>query len=140
MLALDDARLIEQQPREFRQLVRGAGLADRGGKPFDQPVARVEFEDALGGGVELAVLLQQPFEVHVDVALVGDQAHRAVGQPLRAAHVLDRVAERQLEDRDQAGELGRRLRLVSASFLSSGASILSRSAPPRVADLNGFSL
>ena len=57
LLALDDARLIEQQPGEFRQLLRRAGLADRGGEALDQPVARVDFEDALGRGVELAVLL-----------------------------------------------------------------------------------
>ena len=87
-------------------------FADRGGEALDQAVARIELEDALGAGVELAVLLQQPLEVHVDVALIGDQAHRAVGQPLGAAHILDRVSQRQLEDRDQAGELGRRLGLV----------------------------
>ena len=66
--------------------------------------------------VELAMRFQQSFEMHVDIALVGDEAHRAVGQPLGAAHVLDRVAERQLEDRDQAGELGRRLRLLLGIF------------------------
>ena len=93
----------------------------------------------LAVGVELAMLLQQPLEVHVHVALVGDQTDRAVGQPLGAAHVLDRVAERQLEDRDQAGELGRRRRLFRLGC-SSAAAILSRSTPPRVADLNGFSL
>ena len=110
------------------------------GEPLDQPVARVEFEDALGCGVELAMLLQQALEMHVHVALVGDEADRAVGQPLRAAHVLDRVAERQLEDRDQAGELGRRLGLRLLRLALRPRRILSRSAPPRVADLNGFSL
>ena len=69
-------------------------------------MARVDLEDALGGAVELAVLLQQALEMHVHVALVGDEADGAVGQPRRSAHILDRVAERQLEDRDQAGELG----------------------------------
>ena len=120
LLALDDARLVEQQPGELGQLLGRAGFADRGGEPLDQPVPRVELEDALGGGVELAVLLQQPLEMHVDVALVGDQADRAVGQPLGAAHVLDRVAERQLEDRDQAGELRRRLRLFGRVLLVFG--------------------
>ena len=93
----------------------------------------------LDGGVELAMLLQQPLEMHVHVALVGDETDRAVGQTLGAAHILDRVAERQLEDRDQAGELGRAAR-ASSSSRSSGGVILSRSTPPRVADLNGFSL
>ena len=75
-------------------------------------MARVELEDPLRAAVELAVLLQQPLEVHVDIAFLGDEAYRAVGQPLGAAHILDRIAERQLEDRNEAGELGGRLALV----------------------------
>ncbi len=117
LLALDDPRLVEQQPGELPKLVRGAGFADSRGEALDQFVARVQFEDSLGRGVELAMLLQQPLEMHVHIALVGDQTDGAVGQPLRAAHVLDRVAERQFEDRDQAGELGRRRRLFAAAAL-----------------------
>src|SRR5271169_478807 len=48
--------------------------------------------------------------MHVHIALVGDETDGAVSQPVGTAHILDRVAERQLEDRDQAGELGRRRR------------------------------
>ena len=55
------------------------------------------------------MLSQQPFEMHVHVALVGDKTDGAVGQAVGAAHVLYRVAQRQLEDRDQAGEINRRL-------------------------------
>ena len=124
MLAFDDARLVEQQPGEFGELLRGAGVADRGGQAFDQPMPRVELEDPLRGSVELAVLLQQPFEVHVEIAFVGDEADRAVGQPVGAAHVLDRLAERQLEDRDQAGELGRRLGLVGGVLVLRGRDLV----------------
>ena len=69
-------------------------------------MTRVQLEDPLGHRVELAVLLQQPLKMHVHVALVGNEADGAVGQPIGAAHVLHRVAERQLEYRDQAGKLG----------------------------------
>ena len=124
MLAFDDARLIEQEPGEFRQLLGGALIADRGGEPFDQPVARVQFEDPLRRRIELAVLFQQPLQMHVEITLVGDEADRAVGQPLRAAHILDRLAERQLEDRDQAGELGRRLGLVGGFLVLDGRDLV----------------
>src|SRR6185437_12810198 len=82
LLALDDAGLVEQEPGEFRELIANPGGADRGGEALDQAVARVQFEDALRRAIELAMLLQQAFEVHIEVALVGDEAYRAVGQPL----------------------------------------------------------
>ncbi len=46
---------------------------------------------------DLAVLLQQALEMHVEIALVGDEADGAVGQALGDAHILDRIAQRQLE-------------------------------------------
>ena len=54
------------------------------------------------------MLLQQPLEVHVHIALVGDKAHGAVGQTLGTAHVLHRFAERQFENRNQTTEFRRR--------------------------------
>src|SRR5439155_721374 len=74
--------------------------------------------------IELAVLFQQSFQMHVEIALVGDEADRAVGQPLRTADILDRVAERQLEDRDQAGELGRRFGLVGGFLVLGGRDLV----------------
>ena len=53
----------------------------------------VDLENAGHQGVDPLVLLQQAREAHVHVALVGDQAHRAVGQALRHTHVLDRVLQ-----------------------------------------------
>ena len=85
---------------------------------------RVQLEDAFGAGVELAVLLQQPLQMHVEIALIGNEADRAVGQPLRAADILHCLAERQLEDRDQAGELGRRLRLCRCLLLIGGCDLV----------------
>ena len=109
LLAFDDPRLVQQQPGKFRQLVRCARFADAGSQPLDQLVPRVDLQNASRGAVELTMLLQQPLEMHVHVALVGDEADGAVGQALGTAHVLDRVAERQLENRNQAGELRRGL-------------------------------
>src|SRR2546427_240935 len=71
LLALDDPCLIQKEPSEFRKLVRRTGLADCGSEPLDQLVPRVELQNALGGGIELPVLLQQPLEMHVHVALIG---------------------------------------------------------------------
>ena len=92
--------------------MRGATLSDRCGEPLDQLVPWVQLENPLGAGVELPVLLQQALQMHVHVAFVGDEADGAVGQAVGAAHVLDRLAERQLEDRDETGELGRRRRAL----------------------------
>src|SRR5262245_6233970 len=78
LLALDDTGLVEQQPGKLAKLLGGAAFADRSGEPVDQPVPRVEFENALCRRVELAVLLQQALQMHVEIALVGDQTHGAV--------------------------------------------------------------
>src|SRR5215471_12419687 len=67
---------------------------------------RVQLKNALGQHIQLSMLSQQPLEMHIHVTLVGDKADGAVSQPLGAAHVLDCVAERELKDRDQAGEVG----------------------------------
>ena len=50
------------------------------------------------------VLFEQAFEVHVDVALVGNQAHGAVGQAVRAARILHAFAEIELEECDQSAD------------------------------------
>ena len=54
MLAFDDAGLVEEEPGQFAELPRGVSVAGRGGQPLDQAVVRIEFENPLGGGVELA--------------------------------------------------------------------------------------
>ena len=72
----------------------------------------------LAFAVELRVLPQQPLQMHVDIALVSDQADRAVGQALRRAHVLDRIAQRQFEQRDQAGEFAAGSALSASGLLS----------------------
>src|SRR5437879_4637407 len=97
MLTLDDPCLVEKKPGKFRKLIRGTGLTYRPSKALDELMTRVQLENALGYCVELAVLLQQPLKMHVHVALVGNEADGAVGQAIGAAHVLHRVAERQLE-------------------------------------------
>ena len=77
----------------------------------------VNLQNASGSVVELTMLLQQPLEVHVHITFVGDEADGAVGQTLGTAHVLDRLAERQLENRNQAGKFCRGLgTLLLGSF------------------------
>src|ERR1700741_1051691 len=47
--------------------------------------------------------------MHIHVPFIGDKANSAVRQAFGTAHILYRIAERQFEDRDQAGKLGRSL-------------------------------
>ena len=51
------------------------------------------------------MLAQEPLQVHVEVALVGDEADRAVGQAFGGPHVLHRVGQRQLDQGDQLVDL-----------------------------------
>src|SRR6266851_6433992 len=123
LLTLDNPRLVEKEPGKFRKLIRGTGLTYRRSEALDELVTGVQLKDALGHCVELAVLLQQPLKMHVHVALVGNEANGAVGQAIGAAHVLHRVAERQLEYCNQARKLGRRLRLLVLAVLGRGDSV-----------------
>ena len=88
--------MIEEQPGEIAEGVGRAVLAGEIDQPRDQRMFRVDLEDALGvdSGAELLVLAQQALQMHVDVALIGDEADGAIGQALRAAHILHRLAER----------------------------------------------
>src|ERR1700730_7574877 len=58
--------------------------------------------------------------MHVHVALIGDETDRAVGQTLGTPHILDRVAERQFEDGNQAGKFGGWLGLVLLALFGGG--------------------
>ena len=60
--------------------LRGAFLAHQGGERPGQRMAWIDFEHALLPGDRLLVLAQQAFEMHIDIALIGHQAHRAFGQ------------------------------------------------------------
>ena len=79
MLTFYDPRLVEKKPSKFRKLIRSTGLADNRSKSLDEPMTRIQLKDAFGHGVKLAVLLQQPLEMHVHVAFVGNEADCAVG-------------------------------------------------------------
>ena len=57
---------------------------------------------------EVEQFFKEALEMHIEIALVGDEAYRAVGQTLRTAHVLHRFAERQFENRNQTTEFRRR--------------------------------
>ena len=114
-LALDDARLVEQQLGEIaqRRILAGGARARR--HLPDQRVLGVDLEHPLRELVELLVLLEEALEAQVHRVLVGDQADRALGQPRRRPHVLDAVAEPRLEDRDQPVELGARDRALAVA-------------------------
>ena len=121
-LAFEDARLVEQQPGEIAERIGGALAPDQLAEAGDQGMAGIDLEDALGGFRKLAVLLEEALEMHVEVALVGNEADRAVGEAVGDAHVLYRVAQRKLEERDEARDravgLGiRRLLLLGGAEL-----------------------
>src|SRR5215469_9363701 len=93
-LAFEYACLVEKQPGEIAERLRGPFLARHRRKPCDERMARIDLENALGRCCELLVLLQEAFQMHVEVAVVGDETDSAVGEAVRAAHVLHRIAKR----------------------------------------------
>src|SRR3546814_21184539 len=72
-------------------------------------MARIDLEDTLRAVIELALLLQQAFHVHVEVALVRDSAVRAAGKPRLAAHVLHLILRGEPNDGDAPLYAGRPL-------------------------------
>ncbi len=78
--ALGNARLIKQQLRRVREIIGRTRFASLRGQSLDQVVVGVNFQNRCGKRIDPAMLFQQPFEVHVDAAFIGDQANRTVGQ------------------------------------------------------------
>jgi len=58
----------------------GAFLANQGGQRSGERMARIDFEHAFVPHNGLLMLAQQALEMHIDIALIGDQTHRALGQ------------------------------------------------------------